>query len=265
MASFSERKVGGLLIIEGTGKPEMVTLSRTVKEKFTDFVNREAKRQALKVVVNGSFTELLVSSLWTVLSSEPLDPKDSKPVGEVISKGQQIAGRSSTGKFYFSQNTCGLDRYSVGVGDPPMTSCGAVGGLAPIVANGLPYGRTNVYSAGAPAGGPVTGDVDAKYQKFLVQKSNAMFTAIEGRGSAVGKVAVGFSSKKQKLVIVVQADGDATGVDAEKIRTLLILNDVDNAVFMDCSNSATLWYGGQFQVKPAQHKDVYLDVAVGFK
>ena len=266
MAVFIKTKVGTLFVVEATGNPEMVALTRTSKELFTTFVDREAKRQGLKVVINGSFTDLgFWDNVSAAIFSDPLDPSASKPVGEVIEGGKQIAGSSSSGKFYFSQNTCGLDRFSSGQGDPPSSSCAAVGGLAPIVVDGLPYGTTNMYSTGVPPGAPATGDVDPKYQKYLVQKSNAMFTALEGRGTTVGKVAVGYSSAKHKLKLVIEADGDAKGIDAEKVRTMFTIDSMDNAVFMDCSNSATLWFDGSFEVRPSQHKNEYLDVAVGFK
>ena len=92
-----------------------------------------------------------------------------------------------------------------------------------------------------------------------------MFTQLLGRGASVGKVAVGYSSSKQTLLLVVQADGDAAGTDVERVRTIFTAHAMDNAVFMDCSNSACLWYDGKFEVRPSRHKDEYLDVAVGFK
>ena len=267
MAVFSKTKVGSLFVVEATGNLQMVALTRTRKELFTTFIDREAKSQNLKVAINASFTDLpgYLDRVHVMVSDDPLDPSESKPVGEVIEGGKQIAGSSSSGKFYFSQNTCGLDRFSSGQGDPPSSSCAAVGGLAPIVVDGLPYGTTNMYSTGAPPGAPATGDVDPKYQKFLVQKSNAMFTELQGKGATVGKVAVGYSSAKQKLKLVIEADGDAKGIDAEKVRTMFTIDSMDNAVFMDCSNSATLWFDGSFEVRPSSHKDDYLDVAVGFK
>jgi exopolysaccharide biosynthesis protein len=131
--------------------------------------------------------------------------------------------------------------------------------------NGRPFGTINTYSSGVPAAAPLTGDVDPKYQKYLLQKSNTMFTTLLGGGTPMGKVAMGYSTAGQKLLIVVQADGDTKGIDVEKVRTMFTVASVDNAVFLDCSNSATLWYDGKFEVKPSQHKDEYLDIAVGFK
>jgi hypothetical protein len=53
--------------------------------------------------------------------------------------------------------------------------------------------------------------------------------------------------------MVVQADGDAAGVDAEKVQTIFIAEGMDNTVSLDldCSNSATLWYVGKFVFKPS--------------
>jgi len=266
MATFTKSKTGALYLVEATGKLQMAVLTRTSKELFTTFIDREAKRQSLKVVVNGSFTDLsLMNSIPVAFSNDPLDPSDSKPVGMVVKEGKQIAGSPSSGKFYFSQNTCGIEAFSSGQGNPPLSSCAAVGGLAPIVAGGLAYGTINTYSSGVPSGAPLQGDVDPKYKKYLLQKSNAMFAQLLGHGASVGKVAIGYSSSKQKLLLVVQDDGDAAGIDVERVRTIFIMGGMDNAVFMDCSNSATLWYDGKFVVTPSRHKDEYLSVAVGFK
>ena len=49
------------------------------------------------------------------------------------------------------------------------------------------------------------------------------------------------------------------------MRTIFPNRRADNAVFLDCSDSATLYYDGKFLVKPGSHKNEYLTVAVGFK
>jgi hypothetical protein len=75
MATFKQSRVGALYVIEATGRLQMSVMTRTRKERFTDFVDREAKGQGLKVVVNGSFTDL---SFWDSVAAQvfddPLDP-----------------------------------------------------------------------------------------------------------------------------------------------------------------------------------------------
>ena len=265
MAVFKYSLSGGTHIIAGAGGLQMTMLVRNRKEYFTDFIEREAKAKGLKVIVNGSFIDLSFGSAVAVRTgSSALDPNDSTPVGQIIQDGKLLAGTSSTGKFNFSQETCGLEKFSASLGNPSLSACSAVGGIAPIIIDGLAYGAQNVYKAGVPDGAPLTGDVDEKFKPFLIQKSNAMFAALLSRGGTVGKTVVGYSNSKQALLILSQADGVA-GMDANGIRTVLIGNKVTNAVFLDCSDSATLYYDGKFLVKPGTDKNEFLTVAVGFK
>jgi hypothetical protein len=252
-------------LVAAAGGVQMVMLVRRKREYFTDFIAREAKARGLKVVVNGSFVDLSFGSRVAVRwSSDPRDPSESTPTGEVIQEGKLLAGASSTGKFNFAQDTCGLDKFSAGMGNPSGAACAAIGGIAPIVIADVPYGAENRYKAGVPPGAPFTGDVDAKYMPFLEQKSNAMFAAILGRGKDVGKTAVGFSDSSQSLLVLSQENG-TSGLDANGVRTLFVGAKMSNAVFLDCSDSATLYYDGKFEISPGAIKNEYLTVAVGFK
>lgn len=265
MGNFAYEFSGGTHIVAGARGMEMVMLVRKKQELFTDFIDREAKAQGLKVVINGSFIDLtFASKVAATATSGALDPADSSPVGQVIQNGALLAGTSSTGKFHFSQNTCSKDSFTAGLGNPPTTSCSAIGGIAPIVVAGLPYGAENRYKAGAPANAPFRGDVPADCLPFLIQKSNAMYAAVLARGGLVGKTAIGFSDSAQSLLVLSQEDG-VEGFDANGLRTLMLGAKMTNAVFLDCSDSATLHYGGKFLVKPGPAKDRFLTVAVGFR
>ncbi len=262
---WTKTSTGDTHLLASSDPVQMVMLVRSRKELFTDFIEREAKTRGLKVVVNGSFIDLSFGSKLAVqATSGALDPADSKPVGEVIQEGKLIAGSDSPGKFNFSQDTCGAQRFTAHLGNPSASACAAIGGIAPIVIDGLPYGAQNLYKAGVPANAPATGDVAAPWLPFLTQKSNAMFTALLRRGADVGKTAIGYCKAKSRLVVLVQADG-GTGDNANGVRTQLLAQSADNAVFLDCSDSATLYYDGKFIVRPGNAKNEYLLVAVGFK
>ena len=265
MAKFTCKAIDGTQQVEGTGDIQMVMLVRRSTEYFTEFIEREAKAKGLKLVVNGSFINLShATKIAVYMSGSARDASESTPNGEVIQEGKLLGGIESPGKFNFSQNTCGTQKFSAGMGNPPQSSCSAIGGIAPILVDGFPYGAQNVYKAGVPAGAPLTGDVDAKFKPFLTQKSNAMFNIVLGLGDTGGKTAVGYSTAMQKLLVIVQQDG-APGRDANDFRTMFANRRADNAVFLDCSDSATLYYDGKFLVKPGSHKNEYLTVAVGFK
>ncbi|MEY4590452.1 MAG: hypothetical protein RL497_2528 [Pseudomonadota bacterium] len=274
MTQFSHSSIGNTHIIACTGGVQMIMLVRRTKEYFTDFIKRAAVEHDVKVVVNGSFTDLSYGAIAAVrLGNKPLEANESTPIGQVIQDGKLIAGTSSPGKYSFSQisgpyaytkTMCGIDQFSVQMGNGPMATTSAIGGVAPIIIDGLPYGENNLYSAGAPNGAPPKGEVDSKFKYFLTQKSNAMYSAILSRGGAVGKTAIGYSSSERTLFVVSQADG-APGLDANGIRANFIAKRVNNAVFMDCSDSATLYYDGKFLIKPGDDKNEFLTVAVGFK
>ena len=265
MAKFVHSLSGGTHILAGAGGVQMVMLVRNKKETFTDFIAREAKAQSLSVVVNGSFIDLTRATQVLVhLGNSPLDPSDATPTGQVIQEGKLLSGISSPGKFSFAQDTCGKARYSAAQGNPPASACSAIGGIAPIVIDDLPYGDRNLYKQGVPAGAPTTGLVDAAYLPFLTQKSNTMFADVLKRGGDVGKTAIGYSNAKQCMLILSQSHG-AAGLDANGIRTVFVGAKVSNAVFLDCSDSATLYFDGKFLVTPGPVKNEYLTVAVGFK
>lgn len=265
MTAFTYALSGGTHIIAGAGGAQMVMLVRRKKEYFTDFIAREAKAKGLKVVVNGSYIDLSFASAAAVrLRNSPLEASDSTPLGQVIQDGTLLAGTSSTGKFNFSQDACGSVKFSAGLGNPPLSSCSAIGGIAPIIIDNIAYGAENVYKSGVPGGAPSRGDVGPAFRPYLVQKSNAMFATLLSKGGTVGKTAVGYSNSRQTLLVLIQAHG-APGVDANGIRALFKGVAVDNAVFLDCSDSATLYYDGKFLVSPGIDKNQFPTVAVGFK
>ena len=80
----------------------------------------------------------------------------------------------------------------------------------------------------------------------------------------LGKTAIGYSTSERTLFVVSQAHGES-GLDANGIRANFINRRVNNAVFLDCSDSATLFYNGNFVIKPGEDKNEFLTVAVGFK
>lgn len=265
MTAFKYELSGGTHIIAGAGGVQMFMLVRSKKEYFTDFIDREAKAKGLKVVVNGSYIDLsFASKVAVVLRDTTRDASESMATGQVIQDGKLLAGTGSTGKFNFSQNICGVDKFSASLGNPPSSSCSAIGGIAPIIIDDLPYGVNNQYKLGVPSGAPFTGDVAAKFKPFLTQKSNAMFASLLSLGGLVGKTAIGYSNTKQLLLILSQEHGQL-GLDANGIRTVFKANSINNAVFLDCSDSATLYYDGKFLVKPGKNKNEFLTVAVGFK
>jgi hypothetical protein len=266
MAFFAHRVGGGAHVVAGYGGVQMVMLVRSKKEYFTDFITREAKEKNLKLVINGSFSDLgLLNQIWTYSAgNSALDASLVTPVGQVIQKGKVLAGKSEVQKFQLSQGECDDETFSVGKGNPNANACAAIGGVAPILVGGFPHGVGNLYKPGVPAGAPLENEVAPKFMPFLVQKNNAMYKYFQSQGPYLGKTAIGYSSSTKTTLIIVQHDGDP-GLTADEFRSVYQSNDVDNAVFLDGSTSSTLYYDGNFLVRPSQNKNEYLTVAIGFK
>ena len=91
-----------------------------------------------------------------------------------------------------------------------------------------------------------------------------MFGKLLALGNTVGKAALGYSSSNQGLLMMVQPHGKS-GMDANTIRAVFVASKITNAVFLDCSDSATLYYDGKVLVRPGTDKNEFLSVAIGFK
>src|SRR5262249_38768545 len=91
--------------------------------------------------------------------------------GQVVRNGGVIGGRTSSETFHLAWTRANSDPWQVAQGDPPLAADVAFGGGKPVIVDGLPYGASNLYMAGAPAGLPTTGDPGATNRRYLTQRS----------------------------------------------------------------------------------------------
>ncbi len=179
-----------------------------------------------------------------------VSPKDITPIGQTVSNGNVVSGRSSPQSFYMAQTaSCG---WSCGSGDVPANANVGFGGGIPVVVNGLAYGEKNVYADGAPAGLPITGDPGVGNQKYLKQRSSKPY-ALQN-STTVGKSIVAFNSKTNDFLLIVQQDG-VSGMTLDQIRDYIISKGFDNAVSFDGSTSATLMSNNTVTVSPSERKN----------
>lgn len=190
------------------------------------------------------------------------------PIGEVISNGKIIAGRSSPQTFYVAQfvDKNGEVEDGFGFGNLPSNATAAFGGGMPLIVNGMKYGSTNLYGEGA-SGAPLTGD-PRKFGNLLVQRSNNGYAAYEakyerGADYSTGKVIVAYSVNSDVLAFVVQPNDAKLGMSIGAIRDRLYSAGFNNAVAFDGSSSATLVRNGAVQVQPAYYKNAVMNVGIG--
>ena len=192
--------------------------------------------------------------------SSPQPTSDFESQGFIYENGKKIEGRSSPGTFYFSQNKNSC-KWSCGKGDVPSNSFMGMGGGIPVYVNGLKYGEENVYSKDAPKGLPVSGSPGAENEKYLLQRSNAGYKA--QNDITVGKTIIGYNSKNDTWILVVQPNGK-TGMTLDAIRDELISKGYNSILSFDGSTSSTLVKDTTTVVAPDSRKNNSIPAGVTF-
>jgi hypothetical protein len=246
------------VVLNDTARMGIVRRTRT--EAFTDTIARVGPAQSFAVVINGNmynYAPNRAGLLWG-----PGNPADTTPIGLVVESGVRTVGTTQPERFFIADTLGPVFGKDFGMGDPSTTSnLSAMGGLGPLVIGGLRYGTGNRYRAGTT--GPAIGAPGAAAGD-LIQRSNATYASAASRGAGTGKVAVGHSSVERKLIVVAQPDG-GTGMSQDVFRDKLIGVGIDNAVFLDGSDSVTFWAGGSFHVQPGRMKNHSITIGLGFR
>lgn len=102
-----------------------------------------------------------------------------------------------------------------------------------------------------------------KYAPFLTQRNNNTYRAFAQSGPSTGKTVIAQSKANGRLIIISQPHG-ATGESLDTIRDGLLSQGVENAVFLDGSDSAILHADGTDLVTAGPNKDTTNTVGIGF-
>jgi hypothetical protein len=259
--------------IHSQGKLLVRPVIRTKEEFFSTTVLTYLSTKKPSVVINGNFYDLTTSGYLDVMSgNDPVAADNTIPLGLVIQNGSKVAGNSAAQDFVIAFNDYAdisksfLNAVKTGQGDPPLLAkWSGFGGLGPIIINGLPYGRQNKYSQGAPADAPPVGAPTADAKKYLTQRSSAKFSAFAARdsdsGNTLGKTCVGVSDTE--LLIFVQEDGVA-GQSIESIRDEFLTHSCKHAVFFDGSDSSLMAEKDAILAKQGPNKDESCTIGVAF-
>jgi Phosphodiester glycosidase len=271
-----------------SGKTRMRVLMRTADEYFTTFVDREAKKLGMDVVVNGNYYDVnWKSKFWAGTWGTSSDADNSSPQGYLIDSQVSIGGDSRPQSFFVAQ---ARDlTWTFGPGNPPFTgTSSAVGGVGPLIIKGQNYGDGNLYGPGAPkdlpraypprlpsgqgtgagadASLPTTekGDPSPANARYLIQRNNNNFADFQSQGARRGKTVIAYASADDKVLVVHQPEGATTGIELEDLRDKLAGVGVDNAVFLDGGDSAMLWVNRNWYTSPAARKSYTNIVGVAF-
>jgi hypothetical protein len=245
----------------------MHVILRTAEELFEDTARRAQRSLNLKAVINGNYYDLSTAGYMdAMVGHDPVEAKETTPIGLVVSGGRVVAGNPQPERFFVAfQPPVGPPRlYKFDQGDPPTASREALGGLGPLILHRLKFGSGNKYGPGTPAGAPDEGAPPADTLPFLVQRNNNNYRALAKLGPRKGKVAIAESRASQKLLLLVQPDGAPTGIALDALRDKMVSVGVDDAVFLDGSDSAMLMINADILIPQGENKDETNIVGIGF-
>jgi hypothetical protein len=153
--------------------------------------------------------------------------------------------------------------YSFGKGDPPNDADVALGGLGPLIIGGLKYGNGNLYKAGVPAGAPASGEPAPPYKPYLTQRNDLRYVGQASSGM-VGKGGMALCRKARKLLVFVVPITASTGLSHDAVRNKLASVGVDDALFVDGSDSVMLMVNNTWHARQGENKDELTTLALGF-
>jgi hypothetical protein len=248
---------------------EMKVVLRTAEELFETTAVAAQRRLKLDVLINGNYYDVSKAGLMDAfVGHDPVAAAETTPKGLLVDGGKIVAGTPEPERFFIAFKgaiTVPEGPFLFGKGNPPTNVPAALGGLGPMVLAGLKFGVGNQYNAGAPPTAPAIGDPPPDAAPFLIQRNNNNYVSLKKLGPAKGKVVVATSTADRTLLAIVQPDGAATGIDLDALRDKLVAVGVDNAVFLDGSNSAMLMVKSALLIRQDQDKDETNVVGLGFR
>ena len=270
MAHFND---GDLHYLVTDSNMEMIIIHRTAEELFSKTIRRICGPLNLAAAINGNVYDVTASGMMDAFAGHDSVPaKETIPIGLCVESGKVIAGKSEPARFHVSVQ-CPINTapssacYTFGQGDPPTRGSG-LGGLGPLIVARLSFGIGNHYAAGTPPGAPATGKPGAVHSPFLLQRNNNTYAAMAARGKGVGKMILAVNRTENMLLLLAQPHYPATsagGMHLDEIRDRLARAGVDDAVFMDGSDSAILWMRGMFLISQGEDKDELTTIGLGFR
>lgn len=154
--------------------------------------------------------------------------------------------------------------WSAGMGDIPKNQNlrTGVGGLCPLVINGLKYGVSNLYSKSIPEAA-LHGEPKVAHRPFLTQRSSKTYKDLFDLSNNAGRTGFGVTASGDVIVVVKEHGKPAS--DFNSFRDIFIRMKCIHAVACDGSDSVFLWYNGKFIVTAAENKNETQTSGVGFR
>lgn len=197
-----------------------------------------------------------------IAGHDPIPTQDTINQGFALLGTSKRYGNSSPLMFYIAQK---IDySWHAGQGDVPEKGFyTGIGGLCPLVVNGLKYGIKNLYSKKLQ--NPILiGEPNPQHKPYLIQRSNRKYLDLHGADNKAGRAGLGFD-KNGNLIIIIQQHGAGGQVSYDGFRDMFISFGCISALSVDGSDSVFLWHDKKFQFKAAEDKDETQIIGIGIR
>lgn len=217
----------------------------------------------LTVCINASWYSLTTAgSIDAVSGNDPIPSKETINEGLVLLGTGKVYGSSYPALFHIAQK---LNYQWVMEKGDISTKHGyytGVGGLCPLLRNGLKYGSGNLYSK-TFKNAKAVGEPLPEHLPYLIQRNDNRYASMATKGVRSGKAGIGFNPLGH-VVIIAQQDG-TNGVSLDEFRDMFVRKGCNNACLVDGNDSVFLWYSGGFKFKSAENKDETQITGIGIR
>ena len=217
-------------------EPFHATINRASSEKMGDF----------DACINGQWYGLAIGT--------------AANQGLSILASDEIYGKSSP-KLW---SICQTENYEwvPKLGDPTTEYYTGIGGLCPLIVNGLAYGEVNVYNKKDLTNPILSGEPKPEHKPYLFQRSSRKFHDLNIASNA-GKV--GFGIKANGNVVIFLEENITAKMNYYAFRNLFIHERCMHAFACDGSDSVFLHLNKRWRVRAAVHKDNTQTSGIGFR
>lgn len=239
-------KEGDYHIVIIKGNIRLTPIIREDEELFSTTTLRSQRLANFNICINASWYDIPYAYYPEAALGNPVHPKHITNEGIALRANGTPLGKTSPKMFYFAQKKDYT--FEIGIGDPSGKKGHrtGIGGLCPLVYNGLKYGSTNQYRNTSQLVQPeIYGEPKPEHREYLIRRSNSKYQGLLEQDNNKGRIGIGFTPKGE-LIIIAQEDGTGGNTTFNEFRDLFVKKGCLNACAMDGSDS--VFFTPQLQI-----------------
>ncbi|KIM02798.1 MAG: hypothetical protein KU29_13770 [Sulfurovum sp. FS06-10] len=248
-------------IISIAPKCRLIPVIRTKTELFSETVSNAQKKYNLDVIINGPMCNVTWGGVGHALINDEAEASATTNIGYALFENT-LHGSTSPDMFYIAQKK----DYSwvAGFGNLPNDSTfySGMGGLSPLIINGMRYGKGNMYNRKLDDAN-YSGEPKPEHKQFLIQRNNNTYRDLDTQNTKQ-KAGIGITGDGRVFIILQDPHiMYVTGHDA--FRDTFVRYGCVSALAVDGSDSIFLNLCGNFKMKAGSSKNSLQTFGLGFR